>query len=316
MYDLMLALRKTLNQSAIDDLRGAIGKLPKQGLWHVFSDYCFGDQPGKNDVATFTFAIDGADLKMMHLKIPLLAAKDIKNTRSPNPEFLHLIGSPNVFHYSVVIEKQTKRLREYITTEQLQFFLAELINVATEIGDDKPEARQHLSLVKKRLQLFMRSASRKSYSQSLARQIVIVASIAPVMFAYLYEVAQPAAISWMSDRDSIVTSHNGVVYDIAHLMYLYHQSQELLRPHSSPLPAFLFPRHDEGMMTLMDPFIRIPDYLAGAVSDFDFDTGSFSLPKFRIIAETNLLTASNHAVVNVNLKDGHLLTQRRTLVRR
>jgi hypothetical protein len=136
------------------------------------------------------------------------------------------------------------------------------------------------------------------------------------MFTYLYEVAEPAAISWMSDRDSIVTSHNGVVYDIAHLMYLYHQSEELLHPHTSPLPAFLCPGHDDEMMKLMDPFIRIPDYLAGAVSDFDFASGAFSLPKFRLIADTNLLTANNHAVVNVDLVDGHLLTQRRTLVRR
>lgn len=315
MYELMEALRGSLEQSALDDLKRSFGTLPKRSNWHVFSDYCLGDQPDKSDVVTFSLALDGPDLRMLHLQIPFVAARDIKNTRTPNFEFLQLIRSPVLFHYSVVIKKDTKLLRDYITLEQLQHFLTELVEVAGHIIVQNSLASDHVSKIKRRLSNFLAASRRKNFNQALARQIVIAASIAPVLFAFLYEAAEPAAILWMSDRDNMFNSHDGVIYDIAHMLYIYHQAQRTIVTTSSALPCFIFPKHDDDLMRTMDPMIRMSDYLAGAVSDFNFDTGQFSSKRYHRIANWNLAGETNHAVITVDLKDNKLFTQRAKLSR-
>jgi len=313
MYELMQGLRGSLEQSALDELKRSFGTLPKRRNWHVFSDYCLGSEPKKNDVVTFSVALDGPELKMLSLQIPFVAARDIKNTRSPNFEFLQIIRSPVLFHFSVMIQKNTKLLRDYITLDRLQDFLAELMVVADQIIERKPSAAEHVSKIKYRLGRFLSASQRANFNQRLARQLIIVASIAPVVFAFLYEAAEPAAILWMSDRDNMFSTHEGVIYDIAHMLYIYHQAQRTPVTTSSALPSFIFPKHDDDLMRYMDPMIRMADYLAGAVSDFNFATGHFSSKRYQQIANWNLTGETNHAVITVDLTDGKLLTQRAKL---
>jgi hypothetical protein len=55
--------------------------------------------------------------------------------------------------------------------------------------------------------------------QKLARQVFLVAAYAAVVLNYLDLSAEPSHVSWISDRDAILQRHDGIVWDLATIMF-------------------------------------------------------------------------------------------------
>lgn len=54
MLELLIPLKKTVNQSAKYDLTNWLDTMPDGAAWYVISDYCFGDKTKQNDTVSFT----------------------------------------------------------------------------------------------------------------------------------------------------------------------------------------------------------------------------------------------------------------------
>jgi hypothetical protein len=75
-------------------------------------------------------------------------------------------------------------------------------------------------------------------------------------------------------------------------------------------PQFIFPVEEELESGHYDELIRIPDYLAGALADFDMTSGQFSKEKFYTVFFDSLVESRNHSVIQV-YGDGEKLSSRR-----
>lgn len=58
MLELLTPLKKTVNQSAKDDLEYWLSSMPDRAAWYVISDYCFGDKTKQNDTVSFTVLLN------------------------------------------------------------------------------------------------------------------------------------------------------------------------------------------------------------------------------------------------------------------
>lgn len=75
-------------------------------------------------------------------------------------------------------------------------------------------------------------------------------------------------------------------------------------------PQFIFPEPEKSGKNHFDELIRIPDYLAGTLADFDVSSNKFSKDKYDTILLNSLVNSRNQAVIYVTGKGNELLCKR------
>lgn len=153
--------------------------------------------------------------------------------------------------------------------------------------------------VRRRLAAFARDLQQKG-NQKLARKMFIVSAFAGLLLDYLDQVGAPREVGWTSDRDAIIDRHDGIVWDIATLLF-YCLKSNRVAPALTMVgePKITHVTQSATGENLMDPLIRMADYMAGTVADLDLSTGACSHPKFEAVAQACLTDAPNHVVLSV-----------------
>jgi hypothetical protein len=156
---------------------------------------------------------------------------------------------------------------------------------------------------------------RQKGNQKLARKVFLLAAYAVAVFEQLDLAVEPKAVSWTSDRDAMLDRHDGVVFDIASLMFWVLKSGRLERDGENQAliierPHFTHVEPERTGANYMDPLIRMADYVAGTVADMSTECFDFSHPKFREVAQACFVESRNHVVVTI-AHSGERLSVRR-----
>ncbi|MCU8034508.1 MAG: hypothetical protein WC024_05290 [Shewanella sp.] len=314
MLELLIPLKKTVNQSAKDDLEHWLSSMPDGAAWYVISDYCFGDKTKQNDTVSFTVLLHHDKLNNIKEYINHFAPKDIKSTRTVSVEFLQYINSPVTFSFTFVIDRKANLLRDYATDENMLSFLPAFRNVVSDIASNSTFQNGYVDGVMKRVRAFEADFSKKNFNSKLARQIYIVSAFASVVFEVLAIAKKPKYIQWISDRDALLERYDSFAFDLSYFLFLQSYSVHFERKENSVLmldtPQFLFPEPEKSGKNHYDELIRIPDYLAGTLADLDVSSNKFTKDKYNTILLNSLVNSRNQAVIYVTGKGNDLCCKR------
>jgi hypothetical protein len=312
MFDVIVALQKVLDRSAKKDISAWLAPLSKGAVWHVISDYVFGD-PDRHDTASFVLLLHHDKLDAILSYIDNQAPVDIKKSRSASEGLIRYLTSPVAFSFTFVLDEGDKILATYAPVPAMIEGLQELSSIVASMDANTGQRNPYFSQVQKRLTGFMDDLKHKGNAK-LARQVFLVATYAAVVLNYLDLSAEPSQVSWVSDRDAILQRHDGIVWDLATIMFYMikgHRISVADGEHTAiDKPTLLHIRTDESGENFLDPLIRMPDYLAAAASDMNLGTFGFSHPKLASIGSACFSKAANSVLCTLTWSGDGFLVRR------
>jgi hypothetical protein len=302
MIDIILALKKVLDKSAKDDLAAWLTILPKNAYWHVVSDYVFED-PNKNNVASFVLLLHHGELDEIRGYINNIAPVDIKNIRKASEGMIKYLNSPVAFSFSFVLQGESGFLKSFATSVDMISQLKEFGDMLDAFETSSPQPSEYFAQARQRVRKFSQELRQKG-NQKLARKVFLLAAYAATVFEYLDAAADPSKVAWASDRDAMLDRHEGVVLDIATLIFWVMKSSRLQRVPDVPTlmierPHFMHVQPETTGTNYMDPLIRMADYVAGTVADMSMERFAFSHQKFEDVARGCFVGSRNHVIVTL-----------------
>jgi len=297
MFDLIQVLQETLSKSALEDLSAWFGKYPKRAFWYVVSDYVL-DDPNKHDVVSFVILLGHDKQEVILDYIQAIAPTDIKHSGSASEGMIRYLNCPVAFSFNFVLdEEKPSFMSSYAKPENMLLELESLLGFAERMGQVSIDTGDYFKQVEKRIKRFIQELKQKG-NQKLARKIFILATYAAVVFDYLDIIAEPEVLAWVSDRDAMIDRHDGVVYEIATLAF-YVLKFARTDGASIAIPRLIHTMQEITGVNMLDPLIRMPDYLAGTIADMNLECFEFSHAKFEAVAKGCLMGQKNHVVARV-----------------
>ncbi|MGH1462748.1 MAG: hypothetical protein ACRBB6_11990 [Neptuniibacter sp.] len=295
MLDIIIALQKVLDQSAKRSICDWLSPLPKEASWYLISDYVF-DDPNRHDTASFVLLLNHDKLETIRNYINNQAPADIKKSRSASEGMIRYLQSPVVFSFTFVLDDGDKFLSTYAPFSAMIDGLEDISRLTESMAKNSGKENTYFLQVQQRLSSFINELKRKGNAK-LARQVFLVAAYAAVVLDYLDMVTEPSITSWISDRDAILKRHDGIVWDIASIMFYlmkgHRMPTDLRRATIIDKPKLIHIVPEESGKNYLDPLIRMPDYLAAAASGINLHNLEFSHPKLDAIGSACFFGASN-----------------------
>ena len=295
VFDVIVALQNVLDRSAKRSISDWLAPLPKGAAWHIISDYVF-DAPDRHDTASFVLLLHHDKLDTILNYIDNQAPADIKKSRVASEGLMRYLTSPVVFSFTFVLDDGDRFLATYASVAEMIGRLEDLSQITASMDANSNHENPYFSEVQKRLNSFIEELRRRSNAK-LARQVFLVAAYAAVVLDYLDQSVEPSQASWISDRDAILQRHDGIVWDIASIMfYVIKGHRTSAVAHELTVidrPKLLHIAPEKSGQNYLDPLIRMPDYLAAAASDMNLHTFEFSHPKLESIGAACFSEASN-----------------------
>lgn len=276
--------------------------------WMVYSDYCIGDSGKPNDVVTYSVIPFFVDFQVMQNVIQNLAPKDLKNTRSVNEDFLVFMRDAPIINISFVLNKHrifTQKKDRETQREVLLSGLEQYRELLNNWCKTTPEGRSNYLKVLKKISKLKAEMQRKSFNIGLMNDILIVSNLGSYIATIIANYSSPEIIGWFSDRDKILSTHEGIINDI------YDTSFYLLRKHyginnEGFKSAIGVPKEDPENPGKMwyDEAIKIPDYISGTLADWDTETNYCSKDKFIPIIEKYIAENDNMLIFRLTIDGG------------
>lgn len=297
MFDVITALQEVLDRSARKAVSDWLATSPKGAVWHVISDYVFG-APDRHDTASFVVLLHHDKLETILRYVDDIAPVDIKKSRSASDGLIRYLKSPAVFSFTFVLDDGDNFLATYAPVSEMIGGLEYINDIVASMDSNTGHSNLYFSQIQKRLASFREELKQRGNAK-LARQVFLVAAYAAVVLNYLDLSAEPTQVSWVSDRDAILQRHDGVIWDLATIMFWVIKGHPTTTPAVNGeltainKPTLLHIRPDESGRNYLDPLIRMPDYLAAAASDMNLHTGGFSHSKLATIGSECFSMAEN-----------------------
>lgn len=281
LHHIICHFNDSFNQSGkklFDNFINEFGEVKK---WILSSDYAFNDKNKKNDVVTFSLfpCLENIDEMSDHIK--KMAPADIKKSKSVSKEFITFLSSGNVFNISFVIDRD-RRMHSNETDYHLYRFDG-LINLLKYWCESTPEGKIAYQKSIKKLEQAKKLITSPGVNLKIFRDIDIIASLAAFLLAEVSKTADLENILWLSDRDSMLFFKKKLIGEflLIQVGYLYHILCSNNNVESKN--KLILISSESKWLKIYDSFVRVPDYIAGALADFDFDKNKTSHEKFEII---------------------------------
>lgn len=309
----MMAFDDTFSKSAETEMMAFISRYDAlaKSKWYFASDYCIDNPDKKHSVIAFSLFphLLGFDKfnALMDANIP----KDFKETFSLSEAQAKLLASIPVFHVAVVFPKdftisgdpEKEHSTMVAILEAYVLMLKKWIS-ADDVG--MAETYQKRKKEMERLLKNLKCRPDKAWTSSSGKHIVAMknALVITNLFASLARrllcQSPNALFGWLPDRDAIMQWPNakvkGIVHDIAS-DYIHIHCQDEGRTYD--------PRHyvaylpDEQGELWYDYINRIPDFVAGLVSQMNLTTGE--VPE-RLVTMRDEFVADNRHLIIVQIR--------------
>lgn len=268
----------------------------KHCYWMIFSDYCFAPlNSPKNSVITATI-IPFSDYKWIQIYCSLSKLKtklDIKNSyiNEKHISFVKFIESLPAFHISLKIDKNLDYYKNE-TIDEKQFFIQYFEGIKTHYsnhinyGIAQPNAKMNMNNIKKVITELKKRPKIEKFKQAQ-----IVSSLISSISKMIIDIAQGEnKILWCSDRDDILSYLKKSISQ-PFVFDMIRNDIYKLKPKNRYCIDFLKKNNTD-----FDELIRIPDYIAGTISDLNLEKVAISHEKFLPILYS-FLTNSNKSLV-------------------
>jgi hypothetical protein len=314
MTEILALLKETISKSAAEEFRRCVQNMPDGASWYVVSDYCFDDPNKAADVATFSVIPKHDKIKSICEYLKAFAPRDIKASQSTSMGFLQYVNLPIVFHFSFVLRKTDAYLRGIMPHWRIREYLDGLKEFTASVRDKSPTSPEYFNQVIRRINIFANDMDRKSFSQRLARKVILTSLLCGTVCFYLSLFNQAELIALIPDRDAISEAYDGIYFDSAFMCFVREISATVISPNSE-IPPFDKPRFQfiaigQTEESDLDALIRIPDYLAGTLAEYGMARPQASRPKYEDVLFDSLSNSVNHAIISLEFEDNTLICRR------
>lgn len=309
----MMAFDDTFSKSAEQEMMAFISQHDSlaKSKWYFASDYCLDNPDKKHSVVAFSLFphLLGFDKfnALMDANIP----QDYKETFSPSETQAKLLANIPAFHVAVVFPKDFTisgdPAKEHSTMVSILEAYVQMLKKwidADEVGMAETYQKREKEMV--RLLQNMKCRPDEAWTSPSGKHVVAMrnALVITNLFASLawrlLRQSPSALFGWLPDRDAIMRWPNakvkGIVHDIASDYIHIHCQNEGCTFDPRRYIAYL---PDEQGALWYDYINRIPDYVAGMVSQMDLTTGE--VPE-RLVTLRDEFVADNHHLVIVHIR--------------
>lgn len=303
---LTYALDEVFYKSSIEDLRKYyINHLKDENHWLLLSDYYFDDN-APNKVITFSVLPYYDDLKELLSDIRRVAPTDIKHTKNVNEDFVRLLNAIPVASFSFIFSQNKYWIWE--SKEEMKAWLfdyLEKIKAYIEYWrQTEPERERRLDQLSKSIRC-LENLMKRDKKIRLMPPLYFVSLLGGYIASLLYREAKLSALVWLSDRDSINEICHNVVRELFQITFI-----NITKRNAQLAFTSANSESDEWYKELT----RIPDYLTGTISNYDFSKNIIPQGKFAKMAHLHLRANVQNTFLYRFIADAVRIRIQRTII--
>ncbi len=242
--------------------------------WICYSDYCFDDNNKPNNVVTFSILPIVDDIKKLECFIKETAKKDIKKTQTINPKFVKFLNKYPLVNFSFILNDRFKIFGQTHNDRKNRLkkdFEAtkEMYNLW--IKNQPKKKKEYKKVIKKINRCIELINSNKKIKQLI--DIMLISFLGGYCSnIILNKLNNLKLYGWFSDRDKLFDIENGLVANFFH-----NTLHGLIDDKNFQFGTAIA---DCNFDIFYDEFIKIPDYIAGTLADYNMTQNVISKDKF------------------------------------
>lgn len=267
--------------------------------WMIFSDYAINDKNKPNDVITFSILPYTIDFKRLSDLIKRLSFKDVKKLKRVNSEFLRFINKSEILNISIILDKNMV-LDPFNERESLKTCYKTALNQVDHWIENEGEKENYIRL-KKAYNTLLNDVSRQGANLRNIRNIEIVSNLIAYITFQVCVSSKVDTIGWFSDRDSML-SHKAskfsmpVIFDLASNLFHVLMSSK----NDDYTENFVFGLPEQTGNVWYDSFNRIPDLIAAALADYDYNNNLLTHDKFIPVIENVITNKKKNLIYKIS----------------
>jgi len=310
-HPLLKVLETTFSKSLQQDLElQYYPKVEKYKKWACFSDYCIDDRNKPNDVITFSLLPYIDDIKDLSLHVKLIAPKDIKNAKSVSEEYINFLKNYPLINFSFIINNRNK----FFGRDNTQF-IETLSSIYTQTKEqyeiwikNQPEKAEYYNSVIKKLNHTLNQIKQGNKIKQIYSALLIT-FLGAFVSGLIVKKTQAEIFGWFSDRDAINEVSNNISIDLFQFFMFGFSEVKKCQFVAAKATSLDKPFYDE--------LLKIPDYVAGTLADYNLDDTNISKPKFDTVL-TNYMAGNKHNnfVFRIESRDGLLNCARMVILKK
>lgn len=284
-------------------------KRPKH-QWHIFqkpfrkceqwcftSDYCLDDKSKFNDCFAYTIFPMG-DLEYISKSIKKYIPKDIKDTKKIEEQTIKYLKEFNYFFHIIFVMKN-KNLMNYTKTDNISSKQA----LQTSIEHTYIETLQSYPLFANKIKNLMSECKKNNFNKKIYNNIIWNAFFSSYINIFLFQSLKKCKKTlWLPDRDSMNEYCNNILEDFYCINYNSLYRYKRLKMPNNFLCA-IGTQDKKSSKLWFDDIVRIPDYFAGTVASWDFNSISCEKEKHAQIIKDVILDNPRFLMIQVELSE-------------
>ncbi len=311
MEKVITAIHQTIQKSLLKDFQSYIAIHSQQKKFCIYSDYCL-DSKKYNKVASFTVAPAWTAFPEYENYAINAIPRDIKKTKSIAISATEFLKNRSFFHFNFVINDNYSIARREQTIQDITITsINEIIRMIEGWLINQPEGTEKFSEQIKKFKQWKQELRKKSINTKLFKHIAMISALAGYIAFLITKEAEATDIVWFSDRDVIVNSYGNISYD---LFDMWHFGLCDKYGAYEPYSSIGFPDTDGSASSLWyDHLVRIPDYLAGALSSWKMDINIVEKPKHAEILRNVFADNPFCSIIEINISNSSFRASRLTV---
>ncbi|MBC3212922.1 hypothetical protein [Serratia fonticola] len=273
--------------------------------WMIFSDYAFYDQEKPNDVVTFSIIPYQYDFYDFGDFIGSISFKDAKKLKAIKKNFINFINSNEILSLSIILPPK-RRLDPINEREMLKSRFKMVINMAKHWIKNEGEKEYYKEILKKYKEM-LAELNKAGANLKYVRDMDIVASFVSYISFQICQENRTELVGWFSDRDAILDYKinqfkKPLIFDL--IDNLFHVLMFNIDENYKERIVYGVPEKNGPVW--YDNYNRIPDLIAAALSDFDFNKSKCTNEKFKPVMERLMTNSDKNIVYRLDVNDGEL----------
>jgi len=313
---LLEVIEDTFNKSTNSDLNNYLNNFifgPQFNLkcisrWACSSDYCFNDRNKSNNVMTFTLIPCIDDFNNLSKFLSKIARVDIKKTKYVPKEFTDFLKTYPIINFSFIINDKKKIFgsENNIVKGNFENTFIFMKKQYVEWSKKQPNQRKYFNKTLKKINCILQLIKNSKKIKQIRYMLLVTFLGAYVSSKVLQQLKNIELFGWFSDRDAINEVCNN--FSIELFQYYLHglvggkNITFVASPASSKDNAFY------------EEFVRIPDYIAGTLADYNIQNNTITKNKFNDIL-TNYMAENqdNNFIFRIFIQENKLSCSRVTI---
>ncbi len=263
IFPISLLLDDVFYKSTIQDMRKFyFSATKKEDMWFLLSDYYFGEEKN-NKVIAFTAMPSCPYILELQNAIKSVAPKDIKHTRNISRDFVSLIDLLSLINIVFIFENNKHFIWDNVAEAKNAIIEdIEVLRCYVQYWrDTEPATSPRLNKITKNLNV-LEDLLKRGKKLRIISAMFMISMLGGYVGSLIWRETRLSFLIWFSDRDSTNEIGNNLIRDLFQISLI-----DITKANIN----FSFTTANSNSDEWYEDIIRIPDYLAGAISGFNFE---------------------------------------------